>query len=296
MKILAALGAKDEADLVAVSAAHMRRIGADMVLVLDLGSEDGTRDVVERLGAHDSRIRWVDAREGLWTAAARSATALEGFEPDWLLLADADELWLPRDGSLKRLAGIADCDVLVASRFNVPLTSPPIDVVDLVQTGRAAELPLIVKRDALDTETMRADATRRWIMNAINDKVMCRTNVAEGLAPGAHRVHPPDGTRLRTRKADDVLIVHVPLTSYDRFERKVGNARHELERARGVLTGDRAWHWRRWVELDDRGLLPAEFEAQRMDGAELDAARRAAIVRTAAEMLQGDDDASAPTS
>ena len=59
------------------------------------------------------------------------------------------------------------------------------------------------------------------------------------------------------------------MTTLDRFVRKVGNAREFFRSYGESYPGDAAWHWKRWVDLADRGLLDAEFEAQRMGESEM---------------------------
>jgi hypothetical protein len=75
--------------------------------------------------------------------------------------------------------------------------------------------------------------------------------------------------QIPAQPAKGIVIVHLPMTTLDRFVRKVGNAREFFCNYGESYPGDAAWHWKRWVDLADRGLLNVEFEAQRMGESEM---------------------------
>ena len=81
-------------------AAVLRQRGDLEVVVVDGGSEDGTRRVVEDAGAACDRIRWIEAPRGRARQMNRGAAAAAG---DWLLFLHADTL-LP-DGAAGRIEG-----------------------------------------------------------------------------------------------------------------------------------------------------------------------------------------------
>jgi hypothetical protein len=108
--------ARDEADVVDAQIAFHLHAGVDFVVAMDNGSEDGTREILERYERAGVlrllREPGLDMRQGEWvTRMARLAATEHG--ADWVINADADEFWWPRGGSLK--------DVLAAvpGRFGV---------------------------------------------------------------------------------------------------------------------------------------------------------------------------------
>jgi hypothetical protein len=54
---------------------------------------------------------------------------------------------------------------------------------------------------------------------------------------------------------DDLVVLHFPISTWDRFERKVRNARRYLEANRDQLGQTEAWHWRIWTRALDDGSL-----------------------------------------
>ncbi len=48
MRIAANLGVKDEVELIERSVAHLRAIGVDLIIACDLGSTDGTLEILEK--------------------------------------------------------------------------------------------------------------------------------------------------------------------------------------------------------------------------------------------------------
>jgi hypothetical protein len=112
MKLVMTLLARDEADVVDAQVAFHLHAGVDFVVATDNGSQDGTRQVLdryERVGVlrllHEPGR---DMRQEKWvTRMARLAATEHG--ADWVVNADADEFWWPRGGSLKDvLATIPD--------------------------------------------------------------------------------------------------------------------------------------------------------------------------------------------
>ena len=76
------------------------------------------------------------------------------------------------------------------------------------------------------------------------------------------------------------------MTTAERFVRKVENARDFLRRRGDHFPGESAWHWKRWVDLADRGLLAAEFEAQRMCEATVKRLSELGVIERARAVLE----------
>ena len=116
MKVVMTLLARDEADIVDAQIAFHLHAGVDFVVATDNRSEDGTTEILERYERagllHLLREEGNDMRQTEWVTRMARLAATD-FGADWVVHADADEFWWPREGSLK--------DVLAAipERFGI---------------------------------------------------------------------------------------------------------------------------------------------------------------------------------
>jgi hypothetical protein len=94
---------RDEADVVDAQIAFHLHAGVDFVIATDNRSQDGTTDVLERYAKagvlHLLRERGDDMRQSEWVTRMARLAATE-FGADWVINADADEFWWPREASL----------------------------------------------------------------------------------------------------------------------------------------------------------------------------------------------------
>lgn len=102
-KIVMTVMVRDEVDVMAAMIEHHLSQGVDLIIATDNGSVDGTREVlaayaesgrveVHDYPAHDKNQTGVVSKMASRAAAVHKAT--------WVINADADEFFLPRDGAL----------------------------------------------------------------------------------------------------------------------------------------------------------------------------------------------------
>jgi glycosyltransferase involved in cell wall biosynthesis len=293
VKVAAIVGVKDERDLIGPCLERLRAVGVGPILVLDDGSTDGTLDVVDRFGRRGGRAAppleraafAADFGDNLRCTSPVFGPFLQRHAPDWLLFLDADEFPICAGDDLPATLARAAGPVLAIERFNVPLTRRPF----LPASGGAAapflDAPLITARERLDRRTLDEAPGRRWIMHGIAPKLACRTDRVASFCPGWHGAFDAEGHPLPSRPVAGLVIVHLPLTTRERFVRKVDNARDFFARWGDHYQGDAAWHWKRWIALADTGGLDAEFEAQRMDDETLARLEREAALTRGAVVL-----------
>ena len=94
-----------------------------------------------------------------------------------------------------------------------------------------------------------------------------------------------EGIEIPATSARGIVITHVPMTTFERFVRKVDNAREFFRNFGEHYPGGSAFHWKRWIDLADRGLLAAEFEAHRMDDSEITRLINSGALERAAAVL-----------
>lgn len=106
MKLVMTLLVKDEVDIIEDQLIYHFNQGVDMAVVTDDGSQDGTREVLESF-AQTPYLQLVEPADGTYmrdesawrTRLGRLAATTYG--ADWIIHADADELWWPLVGDLR---------------------------------------------------------------------------------------------------------------------------------------------------------------------------------------------------
>jgi hypothetical protein len=231
---------------------------------VSLNSDDpDSADVVNRL-SFGGRVRAMPVGEfapdpfEFFTAATE--VVAEWTAPDWVAYIDTDEFWVPRLGHLSSIRIPARANVVHVQSFNaapirhggtILTTVPPDPETPLINVRYPNDPQFFV--DHPDARLIQADA---W-----GTKVLARTEIVRRVERGAHKVVASSANAVRVR-AQDLLIVHYPFTSAARFQRKISAVRRRLAEYGDRYNGTEAWHWRRWLELDDLGMIDAEFERQ----------------------------------
>jgi hypothetical protein len=291
MKFAAILGVKDEIELLPLVIEHLFAIGVDLIIVRDNASSDGSREYVQSRQSPRLRFeplsREEESNDSLW--AQREGEIARSCDADWVMFLDADEFWLPASGQLARCPEFHDpaIDVLSVRRFNAIVSRD----AEVVPRGFGVEqypsIDLVVAAPARDFRLhLEQNASAAWITGVPRPKVTVRRSRAGAVHLGHHDIHSVDGTPMRTATPGSLVIAHYPFTSYPRFQRKVANIQQLLQAHAGILPGNAAWHWKRWVRIAAQpGGLEAEYERQRFDAQELQAMRDKGVISDAATLL-----------
>ena len=286
MKVAAIVSVKNEVELIARCVDHLFSIGVDEVLVEDYGSDDGTLELLGRYAADRLRIVPFDEAQDLdGTAWGKHAAGLaQATGADWVLFLDADEFWLPVSGRIKDALAQERHDVLSVDRFNVPLgPDGPYLPSALVPAGYAQAL-LYTQRTPNFRSVVSSDPTRPWSSGVPAPKVAVRPQSIVALRGGHHKAIAPDGSVFPATRPGGLLIAHLPFTTRTRFSRKVSSIRQTFALQPAYHAGERvAWHWKRWLQLEEEGQLEQEFERQIVPQETIDALRAAGSVASAAD-------------
>lgn len=265
MNITACIGFSDEGSLLLDCVDHLLAIGVDNIVITEMSRTDsGATDLRDRL-CSQRNISWIFMRQSKAEAfdftQAMLDYATQNLSPDWLLFGDADEFWIPRGGNLRALLEAARYDVLQVPRFNLAVEMTARD--PLPHDLRHPDGPLMFVGGPANSPGLLADSSgHRWISGGVAPKVLARTSVVSGLMLGMHDVIPSEGSTPRRARATDLVIAHLPFTTLERFRFKVQGIREVFVHHAHRFKGNEAWHWRRWIELEDAGRLDEEFQQQ----------------------------------
>jgi len=290
VKVAAVVGVKDECDLIKPCLERLWSVGVGPILVLDDHSSDGTVDVIDGLSRRSPAplVRTTfaqDFSQNLRLDSRVFSPFVRQHSPDWLLFIDADEFVVCVNNDLPTRLATSDTPVLSIERFNVPLTNDPFIPANGTDSGDFLGVRLITSREVLNRTLVEETPGRRWIMHRILPKLAFRPERVTQLGLGWHSVADSSGHAIPAHAAEGIVIVHLPMTTPERFVRKVDNAREFFRRWADHYPGEAAWHWKRWVDLADRRLLDAEFEAQRMDEATVKRFSELGVIERASAVL-----------
>jgi glycosyltransferase involved in cell wall biosynthesis len=288
MKIVALLGVKDEVELIGASINHLRSIGVDLIIAYDDGSTDGTLEVLEALKTKDDLwVVHVDRVEP-WSQAITETYRLEWARKtnaDWFLFLDADEFWIPATGSL-RDCSLEKADILTVDRFNVPLTQRGPLVPGEFSPAHYKDLFLCVETIPDFHLYIEQHPGAPWILGQpIVPKVLARANVIDTVSAGGHFVESVGDSPVRRTRPSDLVIAHVPFTTFERFERKVINIGEVIRVSPDFFNGYVAWHWKRWSSMLETGHLREEFNRQVLDEHLFASLLESGVIRTAAAIF-----------
>lgn len=293
-RIVAQLAVKNEAELIERTISHLRRIGVDHIVACDIASTDGTREILER---HRSSDFWLEYLTDGFNTANPSPSELASFrrykeiDADWVLFLDADEFWIPASGNLKDCEAIDIVDVLSVPRYNVVpgLTGPKMP--DQIDPARYDELLVIARPLAEIHKWLTENPATPWIMGWDAPKLMARTSLLAGTTIGEHEAVVEAGATVRRGRASDLFIAHLPLSSRDRFQRKVESI-VSLSNVLGISDpedrwkkGGVSWHWWRWTTLNGEREIDREFDRNTFSAIQIEELRQKGVVCSASELL-----------
>lgn len=243
VRLVMTLLVRDEIDIVgSVLDAHFA-LGVDHVIATDNGSVDGTTAVLERYerqgGLTLLREPADDYSQSAWvTRMARlAATKLKA---DWVINADADEIWMPASGDLRSAfeSVPADVDLVVAYRHNFVLRP---------EDGR----PFLERMRWRRADSLTHDGV------PMGRKVAHRASAEVVVAMGNHSVDGLEGGSIEDARIE---ILHFPLRSLSQYRHKIAVGTAALERNVG-FDETIGWHWRRSARLLRDGELDEAWES-----------------------------------
>lgn len=264
MKLVVNLGVSDESTLIGPCVNQLLTQGFDEIVVADTGSKDGTLELLKDMQkegkihllcfSEDDERRFDYAQHML----AYSRTRLNA---DWVTFIDADEFFFFRGRSVKDyLLDPGGNNLLYIPRFNIPLSQQQ-KTYEITEfgLGSGAETLMISSPIGNFDQYLPEHPETPWIAGAVAPKLFVQPRVAESYLLGGHGVA---GDGINKGRIQGLLLLHLPFTTYARFEDKIRRAKVILEKYSDHFDGIKAWHWKRWVSIFEHGRLEEEFKQQ----------------------------------
>ncbi|MEK9713533.1 MAG: glycosyltransferase family 2 protein [Thalassolituus sp.] len=280
MRLAMTILVKNEADIIEDNVRFHARQGVDCFAVMDNASDDGTREILERL-TKEYDLHIIDQpdqnyQQALWMAqlAEYARTKLKA---DLVISNDADEFWVAREGSsLKDHLSVND-SVVTLQRRNMALTD------ECTQEGyNYTDASYMVKNPVLyNSDTQINDTAVSMLLVKISPKTIVNPSGLIKMKGGNHRAK--HGWRwLNAREESGITVYHYPIRNYEQFEANIAN-RQRLLRDTNARMGD---HYRRWVRLYEEGTLKQEFQKFVLSDSDTQTLTKIGVLSTAPQELK----------
>ncbi|SDB40294.1 Glycosyltransferase involved in cell wall bisynthesis [Desulfonatronum thiosulfatophilum] len=229
MKLVMTLLCRNEEDVVEANIAFHLHQGVDFVIATDNASVDGTTAILEKF-QRQGRLHLIHESEhnhdqAVWVTRMARLAAVE-YGADWVIENDADEFWVPAEGSLRH-----------------SLTSVPKGI-DVLRVPRVNFLPRPNSHHLpfYERMTVRERVSRNRRGRPLPPKICHRAYPDVSVGDGNHKATRSGGL-MPTTDQHPLEILHFPMRSYPQFLNKIRQGVEAAER-NARLTPDICGNWR----------------------------------------------------
>lgn len=244
---------KNEADIIEDNIRFHATQGVDCFVIMDNGSTDGTKEIVEKLkGEYEIHLidRPVkDYQQSNWKSEM-AFVSRKLLKADWSIANDADEFWISDSGDLKtelsQWGSIVEC-----TRVNmVPDETFHQNRFDYLDSPYRVNLPIFNK-----AANLIKDENLSIQLGKINGKVIVNNHGLIRVKGGNHRAWHWR-SKVNKTNSQSIKVYHYPIRNKQHFVEHIENRSKLL--ASGVKKmGD---HYRRWVRFYDEGRIDQELD------------------------------------
>jgi hypothetical protein len=259
-KIVLATGVYDNADVLSQFVEWHLGIGVDFIVAYDLGSSDGSQDILNKF-AKSNVLHWSVIPDKNYTRfdpfTNIAMVAKEHYAADWVLNCDPDEFLCAQQNNLREVlrgANATDTAVLAVPRLNMTGPSLAQGQCPLERQTLRIDRPTALSVD----EKVSGNFPCPYIFIPVGPKTIVRASSLIQIAAGAHSASSSHGSQAQ---ADTLRFLHYPVRGYSDFETKARNINDWLKR-NPELGSRYAFHWQRLVRIYQAGKLRSEYDAQ----------------------------------
>jgi Glycosyl transferase family 2 len=235
-------------------------LGVDLIVAMDHGSTDGSRELLDRY-SRTHPVKWLTVPERnikkFFPPNELAAIARDRYDADWIINCDADEFLCTRGADLRTILKDAERDrvtLLTVPRHS--MTGPTL------QAGQRATKALTLRIDRLVEPTYEQQISGNlpvpFVFLEVGGHLVVRASALAEYGVGAHGATTTWGESVIS---DRLYMLHYAVRGFESLRTKVANISAWLDDNTHLAPGE-CWHWRRWINLNEQGLLREEHEEQ----------------------------------
>ncbi len=271
MNITATIETGNVAELIEQNIEYHLGIGIDSFVICDLGSSDGTQDVLKKYEKDDRFLIkyftfddipiFIQSNKlGSWMVDVSK----ERFQADWIVRMDGDEFLYPKGNNLKTLLKEESNKVLGINRYNI-ISSSFTESASIPSSWEALSgYHAVTNPFEITMNQYNNDFFLPLTLTRVGKKTLVRSDSVSNFTPGGHEVIDKHGKNLPGVMADNFVFLHFWFTTLVRFKKKLSFIQFIEPYIRKQHPLPNAWQWSRWYKLAMLGeeCIIKEFERQ----------------------------------